>query len=143
MRVSARVSLLFIALEVAACAPALEPSRDQLTTASLTPVQLISQVEALQGQRVTVQGYFTYVVDTHALWESRTDHLSAREQRLGPNVDYWTKCITIYPDGMAAASFNGRSVMVTGNVVVIDKDDFRSLWTCNAVALENAVISPR
>lgn len=143
MLVSVRLSLLIVALAAAACAPSVKSGHRQLEDVSLTPVQLISQVEALQGQRVTVQGYFTYVVDTRALWESKTDHLNAREQRLGPDADYWAKCITVYLDGMAAGSFNGRSVMVTGNVVVIDKDDFRSLWTCNAVALENAVISPR
>ena len=101
--------------------------------------QLISQSGMLQGQRVAVQGYFTSATDTRALWESETAASDANEQRLGPNVDYWAKCITIYPDA-ASSRFNRRSVIVTGQVVVIEKDDARSLWTCNAVALEHAII---
>lgn len=137
MTVFSNLTLVYAVIGLAACAHPSKPNLAQTT--SMTPVQLISQSGMLQGQRVAVQGYFTSATDTRALWESETAASDANEQRLGPNVDYWAKCITIYPDA-ASSRFNRRSVIVTGQVVVIEKDDARSLWTCNAVALEHAFI---
>jgi hypothetical protein len=134
---------LILSLGLVACAPSFHFRPAGPATLSVTPVQLISQAGALQGQRVTVRGYFTYVTDTRALWESEEAAFDAREQRLGPDVDYWAKCITVYPDGIESRPFDRHSVMVTGNVAIIDKSDIRSLWTCNAVALENAVVTFR
>jgi hypothetical protein len=109
------------------------------TTQSITPVQLISQSSMLLGQRVAVRGYFTSATDTRALWESEAAALDAREQRLGSNADYWANCISVYPE-VVSSRFNRRLVVVTGTVAVIEKEDGRSLWACNAVALEDAVI---
>lgn len=138
MTAFSKLMLVYAVIGLAACAHPPKPNLAQTTT-SMTPVQLISQSGTLQGQRVAVRGYFTSATDTRALWESETAASDASEQRLGPNVDYWAKCITIYPDA-ASSRFNRRLVVVTGQVVVIEKDDARSLWTCNAVALEHAII---
>jgi hypothetical protein len=138
MTIPLKMALVSAVVGLASCANPPMPGLDQTTT-SITPVQLISQSRTLQGQRVVVRGYFTSATDTRALWESETAALDARQQRLGSNVDYWAKCITVYPE-MASSRFNRRLVVVTGTVAVIEKEDARSLWTCNAVALEDAVI---
>jgi hypothetical protein len=108
----------------------------------LTPTQLIATIDGHKGQSVTVDGYFTYVVDTRALWENEGAYLDAKQQRKGEGVDYWTKCITVYPSDGAVRQFNGHRVRVTGKATIFEKDDIRSFWTCNQVALEEAVITP-
>jgi hypothetical protein len=101
-------------------------------------MQLIATIDAHTGKRVTVTGYLTSVVDTRALWENEGAHHDAEQLRKGS----WDKCITIYPTSRIARQFNGRRVLITGKVTTIAKDDMRSLWTCNPVALEDAVVTP-
>ncbi|HEX8374200.1 MAG TPA: hypothetical protein VF606_03365, partial [Geminicoccaceae bacterium] len=107
---------------------------------ALTPTDLIATAEARRGQTVTLVGYFTWGTDTRALWQSRDAHLDAQHERKGQGFDYWAKCVTIYPAG-DMRRLSDRRVRVTGKVAVIGKDDMRSPWTCNAVALEDAVFS--
>jgi hypothetical protein len=104
---------------------------------TLTPMQLIATIDAHKGQTVTVAGYFTYVVDTRALWENESAHHDAKQLRKGS----WDKCITIYPATGTARQFNGHRVHVTGKAAIVGKDDIRSFWTCNPVSLEDAVIT--
>lgn len=92
------------------------------------------------GETVTLRGYFTWRTDTRALWESRDAQLDAQKQRKGEGFDYWAKCVTIYAAG-DARRFSDHLVRVTGKVAAIGKNDMRSMWTCNAVALEDAVIT--
>ncbi len=101
-------------------------------------MQLIATIDARQGQTVSVSGYFTYDTDTRALWESEAAHRGAEQLRKGS----WDKCITIYPSSAEARRLSGWHVQVTGKATVIGKDDMRSLWTCNEVALEDAVVTP-
>jgi hypothetical protein len=108
---------------------------------ALTPTTLVATAEARRGQTVTLVGYFTWRTDTRALWENRDAHLDAQQERKGQGFDYWAKCVTIYPAG-DVRRLSDRQVRVTGKVAVIGKNDMRSLWTCNAVALEGAVITP-
>jgi hypothetical protein len=98
---------------------------------------LIASIDAHRGQQVTVTGYFTYVSDTQALWENEAARRDAEQAREGS----WEKCITIYASAAKARRFNGMHVRITGNATVIDKDDLRSFWTCNPVAIEDAVIT--
>ena len=108
----------------------------------LTPMQLIASIDAHKGRTVTVTGYFTYVVDTRALWENEDAHRDAQRMRKGS----WDKCITIYLPSMRIdrqRQFNGHRVRITGKAVIIEEGDFRSLWTCNPVALEDAVMTTR
>jgi hypothetical protein len=115
-------------------------SRDTIgagAATALSPTQLITSIGAHKGRTVTVAGYFTYVVDTRALWENENAHRDAEKLRKGS----WDKCITIYPTRGDARQFNGRRVHITGKATVIEKGDIRSLWTCNPVALEDALIS--
>jgi hypothetical protein len=107
------------------------------TTSALTPMQLIATIEAHKGQAVTVVGYFTYATDTRALWENEAAHRDAEHLREGS----WDKCITIYPSDPHARRFTGRHVHITGKVALIDRKDIRSFWTCNPVAVENAIIT--
>jgi hypothetical protein len=100
-------------------------------------MQLIATIDAHRGQTVTVTGYFTYVTDTRALWENEAAHRDAEQLRKGS----WDKCITIYPSGATVKQFNRQHVRISGKATVIDNDDIRSLWTCNSVALEDAVIT--
>ncbi len=88
-------------------------------------------------------GYFTWRTDTRALWETEDAYLDVRDGRNGAGFDYWAKCITLYPSSGAAGRLSDRLVRVTGTVTIIGDDDIRSFWTCNRVALENAVIRPR
>jgi hypothetical protein len=87
---------------------------------------------------VTVAGYFTYVTDTRALWENERAHRDAEHFRKGS----WDKCITIYLSSAKARQFSGHQVLITGKATVIAKHDIRSFWTCNPIALEDAVITP-
>lgn len=107
----------------------------------LTPTKLLATAKSRVGGTVTVSGYFSYVVDTRALWESRSAYLDAKLQRRGSKADYWAKCITIYPRLGNVRQYNGKRVRITGEIAVIKSDDIRSFWTCNSVALENATIS--
>ena len=100
-------------------------------------MQLISSIAAHKGRTVTVAGYFTYVVDTRALWENESAHRDAEQLRTGS----WEKCITIFPTNGQVRQLNGRQAHITGKATVIEKDDIRNLWTCNPVALEDAVIT--
>ena len=107
----------------------------------LTPTGLIAIAEQHRGQTATVVGYFTWRTDTRALWESRDAHLDALRERKGADYDYWAKCLTIYPLG-DARRLTDRRVRVTGKVVIVADNEIRSLWTCNRVALQDAVITP-
>ena len=106
----------------------------------LTPTGLIATAEARKGQTATLVGYFTWRTDTRALWENREAHLDALRERRGTDYDYWAKCVTIYP-ASDARRLSDRLVRVTGKVTVIAENDIRSGWTCNAVALEDAIIT--
>ncbi|MFL6851010.1 MAG: hypothetical protein ACJ8EH_09170 [Sphingomicrobium sp.] len=130
--------LLACAFVTSGCAAL--PHQTMVTSSAsiLTPMQLIATIGAHKGETVTVAGYFTSVVDTRALWETESAHRNAEQLRKGS----WDKCITIYPTSGLARQFNGHRVHITGNATIIGKDDFRSSWTCNPVALENAVITP-
>jgi hypothetical protein len=109
----------------------------------LTPTELIATAAARRGQTVTVTGFFTWRNDTRALWENHDARLDVEQERRGPAFDYWSRCVTIYPAQTGARRLSDRSVRITGRVVIIGDDDVRSLWTCNRVALEEAVIAPR
>jgi len=123
-------------------AAALAMSAAANSDTQLTPTKLAETGKSRVGQTVTVSGYFSYVADTRALWESRSAYLDAKLQRRGSKADYWTKCITVYPELGNVRQFNGKRVRITGRIVVVGSDDIRSLWTCNSVALEKAIISP-
>ncbi|HEX3423968.1 MAG TPA: hypothetical protein VHS33_11295 [Sphingomicrobium sp.] len=109
----------------------------------LTPMQLIAAAQARSGQMITVVGYFTWRTDTRALWQDRDAYLDAEHERRGDKFDYWAKCVTIYQRDARAREFSDRLVRITGKVVIVRDDDERSLWTCNRVALEDAVITTR
>jgi hypothetical protein len=109
----------------------------------LTPTELIDAIAREKGRSVTVEGYFTYLTDTRALWENEDAYLDAQDERKGDNVDYWAKCITIYPRSGAARALTGHRVRVTGKATIIEKNDVRSFWTCNQVAVEDAVITAK
>ncbi|HEY0312216.1 MAG TPA: hypothetical protein VGC56_06940 [Allosphingosinicella sp.] len=109
-------------------------------TEALTPTALIATAHARRGQTVTVVGYFTWRTDTRAFWENRDADLDAEHERKGSGFDYWAKCATIYPL-RDLRRLSDRQVHITGKVTVIREDDMRSLWTCNAVSLEDAVIT--
>ena len=100
-------------------------------------MQLIATIDSHKGQTVTVAGYFTSMVDTRALWENESAHHDAEKLRKGS----WDKCITIYLTNGVARQFNGHHVHITGKATIIGRDDIRSFWTCNPVALEEAVIT--
>lgn len=100
-------------------------------------MQLIATTDDHKGRTVTVAGYFTDVTDTRALWENANAHRDAEQERKGS----WEKCITIYSSRVGVRHFNGRHVRITGKATVMGKDDMRSLWTCNPVALEDATIT--
>lgn len=131
--------LMILALLTPGCANSPQHPVGAVNAGVLTPMQLIATIDAHKGQTVTVAGYFTYVVDTRALWENEDAHRDAQKLRKGS----WDKCITIYPSIRIdrQRQFNGRRVRITGKAVVIEEDDIRSLWTCNPVALEDAVIT--
>ena len=133
-----RLSLPFLMLGLASpgCTTA-PPQSGAAASNVLTPMELIASIDARRGQTVTVSGYFTYVTDTRALWQNEAAHREAEQLRKGS----WDKCITIYPSSTKAKRFNGMHVQITGKATVIDKDDMRSLWTCNQVALEDAAIT--
>jgi len=88
-----------------------------------------------------VTGYFTWRTDTRVLWEGPDALLDAEQQRRGEGYNYWSKCVTVYPASANARRLSDRLVRVTGKVAIIESDDIRSLWTCNPVALEDAVIT--
>lgn len=134
-----RLSLPFLALAfaVSGCTTSSPRSMRSPAANALTPMQLITTIDAHRGQTVIVSGYFTYVTDTRALWENEAAHRDAEQLRKGT----WDKCITIYPSSAKTQQFNGLHVQITGKATVIGKDDIRSLWTCNPVALEDAVIT--
>ena len=124
---------------LSACARSSEAGLQAERIDAITPLNLIATAEARRGQTATLVGYFTWRTDTRALWENRDAHLDAQRERRGEDYDYWAKCVTIYP-ATDARRLSGRRVRVRGTVAVIAQDDIRSLWTCNAVALENAII---
>ena len=130
------------AFSVCSCAPITAP----IAAASpqhdvFTPTKLIEAAQTHSGEIVTVRGYFVSRTDTRALWESRDARLDAEQNRKGQNFDYWSKCITVYPrDGSRARKASNKTVLLRGRLAVISHDDMRSLWTCNSVALEDAVI---
>jgi hypothetical protein len=105
---------------------------------ALTPMGLIANIDAHKGQTVIVAGYFTSLPDARALWENESAYRDAEELREGS----WDKCITIYPASANAGHLIGQYVRFTGRATVIEKNDIRSFWTCNPVALEDAVIVP-
>ena len=128
--------LIALALVSPACAASLDGVRPAAATI-LSPTQLIATIGSQRGRTVTVAGYFTYKVDTRALWENESAYRNARRLLKGS----WDKCITIYPASGGVRRFNGRRVHITGKATVIEKDDMRSFWTCNPVTLEDAVIT--
>lgn len=130
------VPVLALAIAVSGCTTS-PHSVGSVAAQALTPMQLIATIDAHRGRTVTVSGYFTYVTDTRALWEDEAAHRDAEHLRKGS----WDKCITIYPSSANARQFNGLHVQITGKATVIGKGDIRSLWTCNSVALEDAVIT--
>jgi len=129
--------LIALALIASGCTTSPRDTVGAAAATAFSPMQLITSIDAYKGRTVTVAGYFTYVVDTRALWENENAHRDAEQLRKGS----WDKCITIYPTSGQVRQFDGRRVHITGKATVIEKDDIRSLWTCNAVALEDAVIT--
>ena len=136
-----RTKLLSIGIALCLFGCVLQPNARMNADAigTLTPTDLIRTAETRIGRTATVVGYFTWRTDTRALWEDRDAHRDAEGERKGPDVDYWAKCVTIYPANDARLLSN-RRVRVTGKVTIIGKDDIRSNWTCNAVALEDALV---
>ena len=120
-----------IAVALAACVHS--PPR----TAALTPAELIATAVARNGQTVTVEGYFTWRTDTRALWENREAYLDVEGERKGAGYDYWTRCLTIYQSSARARHLTDRLVRVTGRVAILPQN---TLWACNRVAIEDAVI---
>lgn len=109
----------------------------QPRTATLAPTELIATAEARNGQIVTVEGYFTWRTDTRALWESRDAYLDAEQERKGAGFNYWARCVTVYQSNASARRVTDRLVRITGRVVILPED---TLWACNQVAIEDAVI---
>jgi hypothetical protein len=142
MSLSLKHALAAATLALCACAqsPVVE-NRAQLTPA-LTVTELIATAETRVGQKVTLVGYFTFRTDTRALWLDHEAYLDVKQQRRGTDFAYWSKCVTIYPRLAGASRFSDRVVRITGKVAIINKDDMRSFWTCNPVALEDATITP-
>ena len=92
----------------------------------------------MQGKIVRVRGYYTARTDTRALWQDKEARLDVEQERLGPLHEHndWDKCITVYP--RKNLGITDASVELEGRLVIIERDDIRSLWTCNAVSLEDA-----
>ena len=130
-----------VALWLSACAHLSKAGLEVEPINALTPTDLIETAEARRGQTATLVGYFTWRTDTRALWENRDAQLDAQRERKGRDFDYWAKCVTIYP-ASDARRLSDRRVRVTGKVVIIGENDIRSGWSCNAVALEDAIIRP-
>ena len=130
-------ALLVLALATSGCALSHQPVV-AAPASYLTPMQLVATIDTHKGQTVTVVGYFISMVDTRALWENEDAHQDAQCLRKGS----WDKCITIYPSSGVARQFSGHRVRITGRATVIGNNDIRSFWTCNPVAIEEAVITP-
>jgi hypothetical protein len=141
MRIATGSLSIAVGVCLAGCGASPMLDRHGTRPATLTPTELIATAEARRGQRLTLTGYFTWRTDTRALWESRDAHLDAEQERNGPEFDYWSKCVTIYPASPRAKRLSGRQVRVTGRVAIIAEPDPRSLWACNRVALEEAVVT--
>jgi hypothetical protein len=136
------VMLILVSLGASACAGQNGPGRPGVSGVVLSPVPLISQASALDGQTVAVDGYFTFNTDTRALWESEAAHVDVVEQRRGSDFDYWSKCITIYSAGPDLRRYDRTRVRLTGRVTIVQPDEVRHLWVCNDVSLEVTAVTP-
>lgn len=145
MLASMQVAIILLtfgaALGLSACAHSFHAVPEAEPSGALSPTGLIAMADARKGETVTLVGYFTWRTDTRALWENRDAHLDAERERKGRGFDYWAKCVTIYP-ARDVQRLSDHRVRVTGKVEVIGENDMRSLWTCNAVAIEDAIITP-
>ena len=132
-----RVIFAFSLVVLVACG-ARPDVRPQTNTAAISPVEAIARASELQGKIVRVRGYYTARTDTRALWQDKEARLDVEQERLGPlhEHNYWDKCITVYP--RKNLGITDASVELEGRLVIIERDDIRSLWTCNAVSLEDA-----
>ena len=132
-----RAVLALVALALSACAA--KPSVNaQTAVLTLTPVEAIARAPELKGQTVRMKGYFTARTDTRALWENKDAWLDADQQRLGSYAEhnYWDKCVTVYSKN--PIGIREGDVELEGRLIVVEKNDMRSLWTCNAVSIEDA-----
>jgi hypothetical protein len=132
-----RATLVLIALGLISCAT--QPGVDaQAASIALTPLEAIARAPELKGQTVRLKGYFTARTDTRALWQDRDAWLDADQQRLGSYAEhnYWDKCVTVY--SQKPIGIREGNVELEGRLVVVGRNDMRSLWTCNAVSIENA-----
>lgn len=136
------IAAALLSLGAVACAQPIRPELPQATAAVLSPVQLISRANEFNGPTVEVQGFYTSNTDNRALWESAAARLDAAERRRGPDFDYWSKCITIYSDRVNLFRYHNRNVRLTGRVTLVQPDELRHLWVCNAVSLEVTWAAP-
>jgi hypothetical protein len=141
MSIRAELVGVALGLSLAGCAASSMVGRQSEAREALTPTELIATAEARQGEIVTLTGYFGWRTDTLALWDSRGALVDAEQERRGAKFDYWSRCVTVYPASGSARRLSDRRVRVTGKVTIIHRDDIRSLWTCNRVALEEAMVS--
>ena len=133
MRLAA-TTLAIIAFAIQACATG-TPGPPTANPA-LSPVELISRAQELNGKIVTVEGYFTFRTDTRALWQSRSAWQDVEGRRRGERFDYWSKCITIYwADDLPIRNYNDHWARFTGQVMIIQDDDMRAFWTCNRTSV--------
>ena len=137
MSVKLPFALALAAFALSSCA-ARPPAIAQSSNAALTPVAAIARAPELNGQIVRLKGYFTARTDTRALWQNKDAWLDVEQQRLGSYAEhnYWDKCVTVY----SVRSFGIKEgyVEIEGRLTIIQKDDIRSFWTCNAVSIESA-----
>ncbi len=94
------------------------------TPAPLTPIAVLRQAKALEGQRVQVRGYLTDIwAESHGLFETREILFKLRRGDTEQNDPAWRACVTLLGWQRFIAPLKARKnqyVVVTGTIRTVD-----------------------